>query len=98
MKFFWYIKQLFPLAYVSTYTEKGKRRLTVWRMWLGRCSNIRTFILETKKEMIWISLGRWTCKGGLFLFWERVLYKGWIWTPFVKVSKRYPSWLGFWGR
>lgn len=42
-KIIWYLKQLFPLMYVSTYTENGSRKLTIWRMWFGRCFNIRTF-------------------------------------------------------
>jgi hypothetical protein len=33
----WYIKQLFPLTYRTTYTQEGKRHFTVWRMWMGRC-------------------------------------------------------------
>lgn len=41
----WYIKQLLPLLYVSTYTEDGQRKLAIWRMWLGRCYNVREYTL-----------------------------------------------------
>ncbi len=41
----WYLRQLLPLTYVSTYTEDDKRRLSIWRMWFGRCFDIRTFTL-----------------------------------------------------
>ncbi len=41
----WYFKQLFPLRYVSTYTEDGQRKLTVWRMWLGRCYDESTYYI-----------------------------------------------------
>jgi len=43
----WYIKQLFPLRYESEYIEDSKPRLTIWRMWLGRCFNVRSFILAS---------------------------------------------------
>lgn len=33
----WYLKQLLPLLYWTTFSEDGKRRLCIWRMWLGRC-------------------------------------------------------------
>ena len=39
----WYLKQLFPLWYASTYIEDGRRMVTVWQMWLGRCYNIRNY-------------------------------------------------------
>ena len=41
----WYLKQLLPLTYVTKFTENDKRRLCVWRMWLGRCFNVRYFNL-----------------------------------------------------
>ena len=41
----WYLKQLLPLTYVSRFMQDGKRRLCVWRMWLGRCFNVRYFDL-----------------------------------------------------
>ena len=41
----WYIKQLFPLTYVSTYREGEGRKLSIWRMWFGRCFAIRTYKL-----------------------------------------------------
>jgi len=48
--------------------------------------------------MILLNLGRWGHKGGRFLFWDRIYRKGWHWTPFCHVEKRYRSWLGYWGR
>lgn len=44
-RFKWYLKQVLPLGYVTTFTENGKRRLCIWRMWLGRCFNTRYFDL-----------------------------------------------------
>lgn len=41
----WYIKQLFPLQYVSEYWENGKKKLTIWRMWMGKCFAIRDYEL-----------------------------------------------------
>jgi hypothetical protein len=41
----WYLKQLLPLTYLTTFTEAGRRRLCVWRMWLGRCFDVRYFDL-----------------------------------------------------
>lgn len=37
----WYLKQLFPLKYDTTYGENGKWYVSVWRMWFGRCFNIK---------------------------------------------------------
>lgn len=44
----WYIKQLLPLTYVTEYTTAGecdtceeRRIVTVWRMWFGRCFDVR---------------------------------------------------------
>lgn len=41
----WYLKQLFPLSYETTYTEGGKRMLCQWRMWLGRSFDVRSWEL-----------------------------------------------------
>ena len=41
----WCMKQLLPLIYVTTFKEGGSPRLSIWRMWLGRCFNIRHFKL-----------------------------------------------------
>lgn len=45
-KLVWYLKQLFPFNYVTTYREEGEKRLTIWRMWFGRCFNIQTYALK----------------------------------------------------
>lgn len=39
-KLIWYVKQLWPCTYRTTYVENGRRHFTVWRMWLGRCFDI----------------------------------------------------------
>ena len=44
-KLIWAIKQIFPLMYVSTFKENEKKKLSIWRMWLGRCYKIRTYEL-----------------------------------------------------
>jgi hypothetical protein len=36
----WYLKQLLPLTYWTTYIEDGQRRFCIWRMWLGRSFQI----------------------------------------------------------
>ena len=41
----WYLKQLFPLKYDTTYKQAGKKMLCIWRMWFGRCFNARYFEL-----------------------------------------------------
>jgi len=46
MKIKWYLKQLLPLFYTSEFTDQEDiRRLCVWRMWLGRCFNVRWYVL-----------------------------------------------------
>ncbi|MCK5602140.1 hypothetical protein KAR91_09730 [Candidatus Pacearchaeota archaeon] len=47
--------------------------------------------------MIWINFGKWTGSSGKFFSSARILRKGFIWTPFIRVKKRYDSWLGYWG-
>lgn len=39
----WYVKQLLPLRYVSEYIEGGEARVSVWRMWFGRCFDVKTW-------------------------------------------------------
>lgn len=42
----WCLMQLLPFMYVTTFTgENGRRRLVVWRMWLGHSFDIRYFDL-----------------------------------------------------
>jgi len=36
-KAIWYIKQILPLKYKSTFTRDGQRIHSTWRMWFGRC-------------------------------------------------------------
>jgi hypothetical protein len=45
----WYFKQMFPLTYWTTYGENGKRKITIWKMWLGQCYNINTFLIKELK-------------------------------------------------
>jgi len=39
----WYLKQLLPLKYKTEYIEGGQRYFEEWRMWFGRCFNIKRF-------------------------------------------------------
>jgi hypothetical protein len=39
--------------------------------------------------MIWINFGRFSYRGGRWLFWKRIYWRGWRWTPFCHVEKRY---------
>ena len=41
----WAIKQCLPLSYKSTFVENGQCVRCTWRMWLGRCFNINSFVL-----------------------------------------------------
>lgn len=41
----WYLRQLFPLTYRTTYGENGQRHFCVWRMWLGRCYDIDDVVI-----------------------------------------------------
>ena len=36
-RFLWYLKQLLPLKYETTYREGDVRYRERWRMWFGRC-------------------------------------------------------------
>ena len=36
----WYLKQLLPLRYATTYAADGKRYACRWCMWLGRCFDV----------------------------------------------------------
>jgi hypothetical protein len=47
--------------------------------------------------MIWMSFARWSASAGMFFVFKRIYRKG-RWTPFVKVKKRYKTWLGYWGK
>lgn len=40
-KLLWYLKQLLPLRYVTQYGENGEWYVSTWRMWFGRCFDIR---------------------------------------------------------
>jgi hypothetical protein len=41
----WYARQLLPLTYVSKYGQDNKTMLCIWRMWFGRCFNVRYYEL-----------------------------------------------------
>ena len=36
----WYLRQLMPMTYRSTYRDVDGKHFTVWRMWLGRCFDV----------------------------------------------------------
>lgn len=42
----WYLKQLLPLTYRSSYVEGGKKHFSVWQMWFGKCYNIDDMIVD----------------------------------------------------
>jgi len=46
----WYLKQLLPLRYETTYGENGNRYFEIWRMWFGRCFNQRRYRLHVEKS------------------------------------------------
>lgn len=45
--------------------------------------------------MILIRFGRWNGAHLRFLVWERIYHKGYIWTPFCRVSRRHGE---LWGQ
>ena len=47
-KLIWYLKQLLPLFYVTTFTENSIERLCIFRMWFGHWYNIRYYDLKGK--------------------------------------------------
>lgn len=42
----WYLRQLLPLQYRTTYHEGNQKVLTIWRMWFGRSFNIENYKLS----------------------------------------------------
>lgn len=36
----WTLKQILPMTYWTTYSDGDGRWFCMWRMWLGRCSDI----------------------------------------------------------
>ncbi|MCP4538530.1 MAG: hypothetical protein GY832_15450 [Chloroflexi bacterium] len=38
--------------------------------------------------MIWLSFGKWAHAAGRFFVSERIYWKGYMWTPFVRVQRR----------
>lgn len=48
--------------------------------------------------MILLSLGKWSNKGGRFLKWRRIYIRNYIWTPFCRVTRRYPTTREYWNR
>jgi hypothetical protein len=45
--------------------------------------------------MYWFSFAEWSNAAGIFFVSERLYTLRGSWTPVVKVSKRYPSWFGY---
>ena len=45
-KAIWYLKQLVPLTYVSTYIEDEQKKISIWKMFLGRCYSIKVYDLK----------------------------------------------------
>lgn len=41
----WYLKQLLPLTYRTTYIENRKRHFVVWKMWFGKCYKIDDYVV-----------------------------------------------------
>lgn len=46
----WYLKQILPMKYSSTFLEGGQRKHCEWRMWLGRCFDINTTTIEEEAD------------------------------------------------
>jgi len=37
----WFLKQLLPLNYETTYRQSSEKYFCRWRMWFGKCFNIK---------------------------------------------------------
>lgn len=44
-RFTWYLRQLLPLHYRTTYIEGGQRHFAVWRMWFGRVFDHEDYVV-----------------------------------------------------
>ena len=44
-RWIWYLKQLLPITYRTTYGEGGRKHFTVWRMWFGRCFDVEDVLV-----------------------------------------------------
>jgi hypothetical protein len=42
-KIIWCLKQLLPFSYFSEYKIGNKTMISCWKMWLGKCYNIREY-------------------------------------------------------
>lgn len=42
----WYLKQLLPLQYITEYRDADHYWLCIWRMWFGRCFNVKYYELK----------------------------------------------------
>ena len=51
-KIWYYIKQLFPCLYVSTYTIGDSEILSIWRQWFGRVLWAEVFELDKELTII----------------------------------------------
>ena len=45
--------------------------------------------------MYWLSFKKWDSSHGIFFVYERAYIRGYKWTPFIRVRKRYKTWLGY---
>ena len=45
--------------------------------------------------MVTVAFGRWSDCAGRFFTLKRIYYKGYKWTPFCRIKKRYKSWFGY---
>lgn len=48
--------------------------------------------------MILVSFGRWGSSAGRWLSWKRIYWRGFRWTPFCRVKRRYPARWVYWSR
>jgi hypothetical protein len=51
-KFVWYLKQLLPLTYRTTYSQSGKEDFTVWKMWFGRCYDVEDYVIGERNNLL----------------------------------------------
>jgi len=45
----WYAKQLLPFTYWTEYfdLQESQYKVSVWKMWFGRCFNVREWVTTT---------------------------------------------------
>jgi len=47
-------------------------------------------------KIIILNFGKWNSSHGRFFVATRIYWRGYRWTPFCWLQKRYDTWFGYW--